>query len=110
MSAFTDSVERCLRGVFFFSPGAMAGCPECDLPEGADERAVECASEGGFSWSQCDSCGSSLGGNRYPAHGFLGGDSAAAQQSDAKRIHCEICVDCLMFHAVGDEPEEWGSR
>jgi hypothetical protein len=54
--------------------------------------------EGGFSWSSCDSCGSSLGGDRYVAHGV-----------DANKdiIHMDICVDCLMFFANGDVPEEW---
>ena len=105
MSDFTDAIDRELKGIEHVSPGLASCCGECcsafDLSE--DEMAKGCedgtvVDEGGFSWSSCDSCGSSLGGDRYPAHGFDG------DPTEGKMIHLDICVDCLMFHVNGDEP------
>ena len=55
--------------------------------------------EGSFSWSACGSCGSSLGGYRFEAHAFEPTPNSVVYD-------IKICVDCLMFHANGDEPEE----
>lgn len=60
--------------------------------------------EGSFSWSQCDSCGSTLGGNRYAAHGFVPDES---DLPTGEVVHLDICEDCLCFHANGDIPENW---
>ncbi len=111
MSRFTGSIERNLRGVEFFSVGACPGCPDCGLEnrpcrhcdgDGTGETEPsehdrECADEGGFSWSPCESCGSTFGGNRYPAHGVI----------DGRRYHFHVCADCLSYHANGDEPDAW---
>lgn len=74
-------------------------CPDCDGTGEVEcsEHDRECAEEGGFSWSACESCGSTFGGDRYPAHGFIGGT----------RYHFAICQDCVAYHANGDEPDEW---
>ena len=58
--------------------------------------------EASFSWAQCDSCGSTLGGDRETAYGLYRDD-------DDKLIDIEmsICVDCIMFWANGDLPEVW---
>ena len=63
-----------------------------------DER-YELASEPSFSWAPCECCGSSLGGDRYPAHGIDPDDA------NGSVVHLDVCADCLMYLANGDEPE-----
>lgn len=98
MSTFTETVARRLEGIRYFSPGVCAGCRDCgtetleELPDGVDMP----GDEGSFSWGSCESCGSGLGGQRYPAHGFIG----------EYLHHFEICTDCVQWHANGTEPEE----
>jgi hypothetical protein len=106
MSDYTAAVDRCLEGIEGLSAGACPNCPTCleiippdDYDEGADWG--ETLSEGAFSWSSCDSCGSNLGGDRYPAHGFYTDDKGQRQL-----IHLDICTDCLMLIANGDEPTD----
>lgn len=137
MSRYTDAVERNTEGLEFLSPGATASCHECtsglDLAcpncegfgevdvldddgemtgviepcedcAGSGERAPtddELQDAGGFSWSPCDACGSSLGGDRYPAHGRCGASGSI--------IHLDICQDCVLYLANGDEPDGWRS-
>ena len=107
MSEFTKSVEHYCEG-YHVAVGASASCAECRQDYGIDddvtqdEAQEQMIDEGAFSCAQCDSCGSILGGDRYAAHGIpqdykAGGDT----------YHLSICVDCLMFHANGDEPESW---
>jgi len=53
--------------------------------------------------SPCESCGSTFGGDR---------EKAVALPHDLKtgeQYEIEICVDCLMFHANGDLPENWSA-
>lgn len=52
--------------------------------------------ESSFSWSSCDTCGSQLGGDRYETTGMLDGDV----------VSMDSCVDCVMYIANGDIPEE----
>lgn len=50
-------------------------------------------SEPSFSWSSCDCCGSSLGGDRYHVAGYN-------KEHDA--IFCyDVCPDCLYYSAYG---------
>jgi len=109
MSAFKRAVERQLKGVEHFSAGACPGCDECGLDTNCTEQERQCAEEGGFSKSDCDSCGSRLGGNRYPAHGFIKilVGSRQSERLVESRIHMNICADCLLYHGAGQEPEEW---
>lgn len=139
MSVFTEAVAHHLRGVHFFSSGAMKGCPDCGLDdricttcqgEGVVEgfnanEFVRCGSCGGdpvsepsqgtidmanephLSWSRCDGCGSHLGGDRHPAHGIIADTTEEAQKPDRTITHFDVCTDCVMFHANGDEPEDW---
>lgn len=109
MSRFTDSIAHYLDGLHI-ATGSAASCPECCQSFGLDpdgdtdenQAAIdESGDEGGFSWSQCDSCGTTLGGDRHAAHGWPIGDNAA------DLIHLDICTDCALFHANGDEPETW---
>lgn len=91
MSAFTDAIARHLAGVRFFSVGCQTGCRECN---GADTL--------GFFWSACEGCGAKLGGDRFPAHGFVTLKSGAEVLE-----HLAVCGDCLFFHANGEEPDVW---
>ena len=103
MADFLNAVRRECEGLTV-APGAAPGCTEClecgDPDEPGDDW-YDLANEPHFSRTSCDSCGSRLGGDRYPAHGV---PSATA---DAPVVHMDVCVDCLMFHANGDEPEDW---
>lgn len=101
-SAYLADYLHYTAGIEHISTGIYSKCCDCqnayDLEEAELEAACqadEVVDEGGFSWSQCDACGSHLGGNRYAAHGF----------TDAKTvIHLDVCEDCLIFIANGDEP------
>jgi len=106
MSAFTDAIEANTVGLEDVYVGQTSCCPTCCDALGVTEEEMEagledgsiCEDEGGFSWHHCDCCGSSLGGNRYAAHGF---------DKNKEVVHLEICEDCLIFLANGDEPEKW---
>ena len=104
MSKFTESIDRELKGIDHIATGLASCCGECcsafDLSESEMSEGCENGTiydEGGYSNSACDSCGSTLAGDRYAAHGF---------GKDGEVIHLDICENCLMFHANGDEPEE----
>lgn len=60
------------------------------------EDASEYAEDGGFSWSDCEICGSTLGGDRFPWH---------AIGSDGRILHGTCCADCTVYLANGEEPE-----
>jgi len=79
---------------------------DCYLERGPTNDEIDCAGESHFSWSPCDSCGSSLGGDRHPAHGVIADTIEEARQKDRAIEHFNICTDCLMFHANGDLPDE----
>ena len=49
--------------------------------------------EGDFSWRQCDTCGSKLGGNRTPC--------VLINPGSNKRIEVESCDDCVMYATYG---------
>jgi hypothetical protein len=109
VSTFTDAIRRNLDGLGPVFPGVVHDCPECPDVEdyGGDlERYHDEAREPSFSWSSCDSCGSTLGGDRHAAHAW-DADADPASAGTAGLYHLDICTDCLFFHANGDEPEAW---
>ena len=77
------------------SPGACPGCETCGLEEDCSQEQLDMMSEGSFSWRACDCCGSTLGGNRYPAHWL---------DENKEIMHEEICHDCVLYLANGDLP------
>ena len=77
--------------------GTGKGCECQQCPAGGDEDGAR--DEGSFSWSSCDTCGSSLGGDRFAGHALVG--------PGKNIVHLDVCCDCLMFIANGDEPEGW---
>ena len=100
MSEYTDSVAHYLEGLDV-DVGFCPGCRECGC-DCEDADSCDCdpdvMDEGHFSWSQCDGCGSRFGGDRYSAHGIT---------REGKILHLDVCSDCLMYLANGEEPEEW---
>jgi hypothetical protein len=73
--------------------GLTCECDECaDAGEDGDGNPID---EASFSWRHCETCCSSLGGDRHVAHGI-----------DDKRnlYHLSICTDCLFYVANGETP------
>jgi len=105
-SAFAIAVESGLTGLKAVSTGTCPGCEICRADLGFDTVAkLEAAYEAGkvvdepfFSQSPCECCGSRLGGDREAAHGI---------ESDGSIAHFHVCVDCALYLANGDEPENW---
>ena len=118
VSAYTDSVERSLKGLKAVSTGPCPGCAECASAYGfrdyedddgnviltAQQRFDEAyesgsiCTEGSFSWGSCDICGSTFGGDREEWHALM----------DGKLQHFDnACTDCVVYLANGDEPEDW---
>lgn len=79
MSAFTEAISA-------------------NIPEGYH---LVCGNEElGFSWSACECCGSSLGGDRH--------ELAYTKPGTAEGpIMISACTDCLIYAANGEEPENW---
>jgi len=109
LSDFVEAIRFNWGDDWMISPGLSPSCPECQNDYSMSPRefyakyeAGKVADEGSFSWSSCDSCGSHLGGMRYAAHAARRGDDGKFEIQ-----HISICVDCLMYHANGDEPENW---
>ena len=108
--SFVESFEHYAGDLKGLSGGITSCCATCQEQHGYDqhENAEESMAhdlsqgllpdEGSFSWAQCDTCGSTLGGERYTGHCF------APQSMDV--IHLDVCVDCLFFIANGDVPED----
>lgn len=59
------------------------------------------AHEAHFSWAPCETCNSKLGGDRYDCTLVRGPGDAASDQ-----IKVASCVDCVLFAANGDLPED----
>ena len=101
MSDFLDAVEHYCEGIHV-SSGPCPGCEDCGLGdvEDMEDPRYDDAFYPSFSWRQCESCGSTFGGDRHPAHYI---------DSDGEICHMDVCTDCYLFHANGDVPEEWWS-
>lgn len=102
LRAFEDRTE----GMHALSAGVCDACPECmdrfgikspaEFVDGVRNWTVY--DEGGFSWHDCDLCGSTLGGDRYVYHWVASG---RLEHGD------DACSDCVMMLANGEEPEDW---
>ena len=108
MSRFTDAIDKGLDGLSYVSPGACPGCSECGLEDvkDTDDKRYEEANEHWFSWRRCECCGSTFGGMRRPAHYLVPDENGSVVGAEIG--HLDICEDCLVFLANGDEPESWG--
>jgi len=110
-SEFVEAVETKTSDITGLSVGPTHICGAClnshgfdattadDMREGLENGDI--CDEGGFSSSSCECCGSRLGGNRYAAHGWIEIDGKA------ELCHLDVCTDCLIFIANGEEPENW---
>ena len=96
MSQFTQSVDTYCKGL----DAVAIGCRgiECEYAEGDEDHSCEAS----FSSVQCDSCGSSLAGDRLEAYGLY-----TEMNCELQTIKMDVCVDCAMYHANGEEPEDW---
>jgi hypothetical protein len=94
MSKFTEAVELYCRNI-----NVSVGCKgeHCEYADGNPDHQCEPF----FSSTQCDSCGSVMAGDRFPATGWWHADG------QFEEIEMSICIDCAMFHANGEEPEVW---
>ena len=102
MGTFANRVNKYLEGVDHVNVGICAECADCDTVDKTDEEMQEIyavGDEGHFSWHSCECCGSTLGGQRYAAHGFI------HTPTGDQLIHLDVCEDCVMFIEYGDEPE-----
>ncbi len=101
LSPFARAVNHGLDGLTNVSAGAIATCDECLANK------LHC------SMLTCDACGSPLGGNRYPAHGIVQirdpADEGGPQTIEGTLLHLDVCEDCLVYLANGDEPANWES-
>lgn len=120
MSDYTDRVERNLEGLKFVSSGINGHCRDCadhaGYAEAEDETGAilettadmldrfdddvsrgKVTDEGAFSWCGCGVCGSPLGNTLYIWHAI--DESGDVCHSD------DMCPDCVLYLANGDEPE-----
>lgn len=70
------------------------------LPRGKDGKEADLCYDGedlGFSWHDCECCGSPLGGDRY---------KAAILDEALQSIELSVCADCINYIANGDVPED----
>ena len=112
MSKFVEAFERGTSGKRGVSTGECPGCVRCaeqhDMSLAEHERAWragEVDSEGSFSWRPCGICGTTLGGNRHVWHWIRGGDESG--KGGEIEHEDDMCTDCMLFSANGDEPESW---
>lgn len=70
------------------------------LHDAIENRDEDHHCEASFSQEPCDSCGTTLHGDREEAWGIT-------HSANQEYIKLAICVDCVMFHANGDEPDDW---
>jgi len=105
MSDYTERVEHNLKGLEAVSSGICPGCQECadtwtdgDLEHLKDEWPTGgFCDEGSFSKQGCSVCGNPLGNTLFAWHAIL----------DGEIVHFDdMCPDCVMYLANGDEPEE----
>ena len=87
------------------SPGLYGCCETCQTNYGMEPRefyhavheAQTIQEETSFSGSECELCGSRLGGDREAAHA-----TKETSKGKLEHTHLEICTDCLMATANGE--------
>lgn len=107
MSKFTETIESIWPGAEWTVAVGKSPAMECCGTAHLDPMDNIESDEPSFSWARCESCGSTLGGDRHDAHAL----HREAFGPNAKRPdevhHISICTDCACYHANGDEPEQW---
>ena len=89
---FEQSVQHYCKGLDAVSIGCLGA--ECEYSDGNEDHQCETS----FSWGQCDSCGSTLGGDRSEAYGMW------RDGAEFNTIKMSVCIDCMMYHANGELP------
>jgi hypothetical protein len=97
VNGFLWAIETYCKGLETVAPGCAGEL--CEHGDAGPEHTCEPS----FGWEQCDSCGSTLGGDRMPAYGLYRPEKGAKLET----IEMTICIDCVLFHANGDTPEHW---
>lgn len=67
--------------------------------KGFQTHSIDCDGDCYFSWSPCDTCGSTLGGNRCDGHLVNPGP-------DGESVEVSSCHDCVMYAGSGELPPE----
>ena len=113
MTDFTDAIAARWDSTWAIFPGAAKSCDDCanhltrEEKDALPDEDWQAFDEGSFSWAPCDSCGTTLGGDRHAAHAW---QQATADNRLGDLCHVDICTDCLLFHANGDQPESWSAN
>jgi hypothetical protein len=107
MSTFTDAIQHNWP-LYKIAPGICADMACCGTEgiDADDYDTLQAYDEGHFSKSSCDSCDQHLAGQRFPAHAIHKNAFGPTATEPDNVHHIDICQDCLMFHANGEEPEE----
>lgn len=79
------------KGLDALSSGRCHSCQDCN-PEELSEEDFSADEDGGFSWTPCEICDRSLGGDRYAAHYI---------DAEGTLRHLEICADCVYYTEYG---------
>ncbi len=99
---YQETVARYMKGLEAVSTGPCPGCEECGLGEEPTDHEYDCAGEAGFSWSPCEICGSSLGGNRSPWHALIPAtNQPGCVHEHGKMVHGTCCEDCTYYLNYG---------
>ena len=84
---------------YIINPGTWHACATCipdqDISED-DIEGLQALDEGSFSCQECDSCNSTLGGDRFHAHAIHHEAFGPNAKQPYNVHHIDICVDCLM--------------
>jgi len=90
------------KSIYFETKEAAEAASRAQFEE--DWRSLGLSIDASFSHSECGICGSTLGGDREVWH-YVAKNSKGV---DTIYHHDDACVDCVMYLANGDEPEDWG--
>ena len=97
---YEETVGKVLADLHM-SSGPCPGCDACGLAEvhEMDNPEYEAAGEPSFSDSPCGLCGSTLGGDRHPAHGTHKDPCYGTQADDI--VHFDVCGYCYYYIEYG---------
>ena len=101
MNDFLNAIDIYCKDIDIVSVGCRGEL--CEHADGDTDH--EC--ESSFSRAQCDSCGSSLGGDRLPGVMSWKCGTDAFGDTVWSDIDVKLCIDCCMYHANGDIPDKW---
>jgi len=95
---FLQAIEHNCKGYIVSTGCRGTVCQYADSPDD-----VEHFCEASFGVYGCDSCGSNLAGDRLPGT-MIPLNYKAGEDT---MIDIELCIDCVLFWANGDLPDNW---